>query len=130
MKKIATYLFLTLYVSVLLRPAIPFIAYNLQYEYIVEVLCINRASPELNCNGSCYLTKDIQKTQLADSEEGQITLSILDLGNFPLAFQDTKPYLPILLKPYKAPDYFAYTIGKTSSYSNEIVHPPEFLVFA
>lgn len=50
-------LFLSL--SILLRPALPLLEYGLNYDYIAEVLCINKAKPELHCDGKCYLKKQL-----------------------------------------------------------------------
>ncbi|MFP7656924.1 MULTISPECIES: hypothetical protein [Chryseobacterium] len=53
-------IFLTLYMVV--RPLIPIMEYAVNYDYIVEVLCVNKNKPELNCNGKCYLSKELAKT--------------------------------------------------------------------
>ena len=41
--------------------------YVLNYDYIKEVLCINKDQPQLQCNGKCHLNKQLQ--QVAESEE-------------------------------------------------------------
>ena len=40
--------------------------YKLNIEYIVQELCENRARPELNCEGKCYLEK-----QLSDADQAE-----------------------------------------------------------
>lgn len=130
MRKTACYIVLSLYALVLIRPAIPFLGYMINYDYITQVLCINKDNPTLNCNGSCFLTQDIQKTQLTEMEEGQITFPILDLGIFVLAFQDINSYDLSLIELDVSPDYYFYNMGDTSNYHNKIIHPPEFLVAA
>lgn len=45
-----------------LRPAIPLADYVVNYNYIKTVLCINKAKPQLMCNGKCYLRKELAKT--------------------------------------------------------------------
>ena len=49
---------------VLLKPIAPLVDYAVNYEYIVEVLCINKEVPETQCDGKCYL-----RSQLAEAEE-------------------------------------------------------------
>ena len=44
------------------RPAIPFIEYTIDYEYIATVLCINKNKPKMQCNGKCYLKKQLAKS--------------------------------------------------------------------
>lgn len=49
------------------RPLIPLVDYAVNYEYIKDNLCVNKAKPELNCNGKCYLGKELSKTNDTDS---------------------------------------------------------------
>lgn len=53
--------------SVLLRPAFPLVEYAVNYDYIANVLCENKAKPEMHCNGKCHLMKELAKA--ADSEK-------------------------------------------------------------
>ncbi|KAA0128725.1 hypothetical protein FY557_07540 [Chryseobacterium sp. SN22] len=58
-------IFLTLFV--VFRPLIPLVEYAVNYDYIVERLCINKSRPDLHCNGKCYLGKELAKTNDTDS---------------------------------------------------------------
>jgi hypothetical protein len=51
----------------LLKPLWPLAEYISNYDYIVNVLCENRDKPQLNCNGRCYLAKQLAE----DSEQNQ-----------------------------------------------------------
>ena len=51
----------------LVRPLWPVFEYVVNYDYIVNVLCENRAQPQLNCDGKCYLAKQLSK----ESEKNQ-----------------------------------------------------------
>ena len=51
------------YLSSLISPLLPFIDYTLNFDYIVEVLCINKDKPELNCKGKCHLISELKNTQ-------------------------------------------------------------------
>lgn len=46
---------------ILVKPVIPVLDYIVNYEYIVTELCVNRAKPELQCNGKCHLEKELAK---------------------------------------------------------------------
>ena len=46
---------------ILTKPLWPVVEYVINYDYIVEQLCENRDKPELHCDGSCYLAKQIAK---------------------------------------------------------------------
>lgn len=52
-------------IAMLIKPLWPLAEYAVNYDYIVENLCENRATPSLHCDGKCYLAK-----QLAKESEG------------------------------------------------------------
>lgn len=51
----------------LLKPFFPVIEYGINYDYISQVLCENKAKPEMHCNGKCHLMKELAKE--AESEK-------------------------------------------------------------
>src|SRR5690606_11774041 len=50
-------------ITMLVKPLWPLMEYVANYDYIVEVLCENRDRPQLNCDGKCYLAKQLAKEQ-------------------------------------------------------------------
>lgn len=52
----------------LTRPLWPVVEYALNYDYIVNELCENRDEPEMQCNGKCYLTKQLAKESSGKEE--------------------------------------------------------------
>lgn len=50
-----------LLISLFLKPIFPVVDYAVNYEYISQVLCINKAKPKLQCNGKCHLMKELAK---------------------------------------------------------------------
>lgn len=68
-------LLLALYI--LLKPAVPVIDFLVNYGYIITELCVNRDRPELECNGKCYLKKELaeaSKMEQPISKERKIPL--------------------------------------------------------
>ena len=69
------------------RPLIPLVEYAVNYDYISAVLCINKSKPELHCNGKCYLSKELAKTNNSDSSPLNKTKNsgqkILDICTLP-----------------------------------------------
>lgn len=47
--------------TLLAKPLLPLAEYAIHYERIVRELCEKRDEPESNCNGSCYLKKQLAK---------------------------------------------------------------------
>jgi len=78
-------IFLTLYM--VFRPLIPLMEYAVNYDYISTVLCINKSKPELHCNGKCYVSKELSKTNDSDSSPLNKTKSsgqkVLDICTLP-----------------------------------------------
>lgn len=128
MKTIAPYLFISLYVLALIRPIIPVVSYNLNYDYIVEVLCINKDNPELECDGKCYLAQTIKDTRVHESEDASVSISIADFDKFPLAYQDTNNYKSFRFNFTLKKVFHFIPVEKTSTYILSIFQPPEFLV--
>ncbi|WP_431123365.1 hypothetical protein [Flagellimonas flava] len=65
MKSLVT-LFVAL--SMMVRPLWPVVEYVANYDYIVTVLCENKEKPQLQCNGKCYLAKQLEKSAEQDEQ--------------------------------------------------------------
>jgi len=61
-----------------LKPVLPLVEYAVNYDYISDVLCINKKKPELHCNGKCYLGKELAKNSSEDSKSKNPTQKIID----------------------------------------------------
>ena len=57
-------------VFILLKPFLPLVEYVVNYEYISKVLCVNKETPIMGCDGKCYLM-----SQLAKSAEDEKPIS-------------------------------------------------------
>ena len=42
-----------------LKPIFPVLDYIINYDYIANELCENKAKPELKCNGKCHLVNEL-----------------------------------------------------------------------
>lgn len=54
-----------------MNPVFVFIDFEINNEIIREELCENKEEPELECNGKCYLMKQLQKTVSEDTSESE-----------------------------------------------------------
>jgi hypothetical protein len=61
LKKLLSISFLLVYLLAGLSPFLPYLEYALNHEYIANELCVNKARPELKCNGQCYLMLRMQE---------------------------------------------------------------------
>lgn len=125
MKKIV----LLISIFILARPAIPFLEYIVNYDYIVKELCENKENPALKCNGKCHLMKELAKT----AEDNKNTSSDKK--------QNVKQEIEVLFyqdfKSLSCSNSYVFTNNKINSvYQNLYVltaiqstfHPPTFLV--
>ncbi|WP_025743349.1 hypothetical protein [Aquimarina pacifica] len=102
--------------------------YQLNIDTIIEKYCVNKARPKLNCNGKCYLMKQI-KQQTADNTTSTNKLILITEAFVPLFFQENTFNITntILLtlntqKIWKAKDLLLQGVSK------DIDHPPKIVV--
>lgn len=69
MKRKVTIAILIVFCFAEVRTLLPFVEYYANYKYIAQVLCINKDQPYKNCNGKCYLNKQLQKAQESEKQK-------------------------------------------------------------
>ena len=116
-------LILFLALVMLLKPLWPLAEYALNYDYIVENLCENKDKPMLNCNGKCFLAKQLAK-ESGDkeknpfgSEHSQLKLPIIDWLH--VQSIDYRPF-DFVIHTYKY-----YHELKSDLFTSEVLQPPE-----
>lgn len=128
MKIVYTYHFLFIYVSTLLSPIVPVIEYNLNYDYIAKVLCINRDEPELNCNGKCQLAKEIKKTLPIKTQDKLPILPVIDFDKFQVTHHNTEQHQFEVFQLFNKLKFLTNKKCKTNNYITSVFQPPEFLI--
>ncbi|WP_396160967.1 hypothetical protein [Flavobacterium sp.] len=125
MKKIV----LLISIIILARPAIPFLEYIVNYDYIVKELCENKEKPALKCNGKCHLMKELAKTAEDDKNTSSDKKQNVKQEIEVLFYQD--------FKSLSCSNSYVFTNNKINSvYQNlyaltaiqSTFHPPTFLV--
>ena len=116
---------LTATIIMFAKPFWPIVDYMVNYDYIVNTLCENKDKPAMECNGKCYLSKELAKengdndtnplnNKNSKSEIPQIIISE-NLSEFIFEFQteivaiEKIVYTPILYP---------------STFISKILHPP------
>ncbi|WP_417875947.1 hypothetical protein [Winogradskyella sediminis] len=109
---------MSIFLFVVSQQAIVIMNFKLNQKAITEQFCINKAKPELQCNGKCHLTKELQETEHTDSEKRMNTKNFdlvyyqdseFKISNFNITqikvkliyieFQHSEPYLEVLKPP-------------------------------
>jgi hypothetical protein len=98
--RIYAYIHIATLVFYLLRPAMPYIDYAVNKDYIAKYLCINRFDPHSCCKGKCYLEKQIKKSlDNKDSKDNNTTKKVQN--------EDVKEFL---CTPFPSPKVFEANI--------------------
>jgi hypothetical protein len=125
-KKYLSLLLLGLFVSTIVGPVTTIIHFYTFQEQIIEAHCVNKAKPELNCNGHCYLKKELQvSTVNIDTEQKEMSLSFnVFWAN---AFSSTKPIV-ISTCFYNKRQFIPYSNFYHFSRVEHLLDPPELLI--
>jgi hypothetical protein len=112
----------------LVKPLWPIMEYVANYDYIANVLCENRDKPKLQCNGKCYLAKQLEKEQKErdknpfGEQRSKIEVQSMDyfqsLLNFDLALQ---------IEVYSDNNFCKYQDLNAMLLIEDITHPPELI---
>ena len=85
-----------LFLSSIIRPVLPVYEYLLNYDYIVNVLCINKDKPEMHCDGKCYLKNEISKSNNLDNSSKK-ALANYQFKPVPVYFETTSESMWIFI---------------------------------
>lgn len=75
----------------MVRPLVPIIEYHANYNYIATVLCENKDKPYLECNGKCYLEKQLKEVN-HDNHEHKSTVPQINFDDYPVSPLDQLSY--------------------------------------
>ena len=90
-KQFLAIFFYLLYLLAMVRPLAPLIEYSVNYNYIATVLCENKDKPYLECNGKCYLEKQLKKVN-HDNHEHNSTIPQINFDDYPITPLDQYSY--------------------------------------
>ena len=122
--------FIILFVSLtmLVRPLWPIAEYIMNYDYIVKVLCENKDKPQLQCDGKCYLAKQLAK-ESGESEENPFGTNNTNTEVLPVVFLEKMATYTFATTNFdeKLPILKTSTNLVTTLFVPEISQPPELI---
>jgi len=119
---------LILALVMLLKPIFPVIDYVINYDYIATVLCVNKAKPQMHCNGKCHLMKEMAKESESEKPISSDKKSGISENEI-LFFQAIHPFETIQDSyPTTAKMHASYSNLYSYLNSNAVFHPPTFNV--
>ncbi|MBT0608359.1 hypothetical protein KIV10_09210 [Aequorivita echinoideorum] len=109
-----------------LKPVLPVLEYAVFYDYIKEVLCVNKDKVEMQCNGKCFLKKELAKSSEGSENGKKKDGQRFSFENTVVFFQDIKHTI------YFGTDFSNQRLLQNYHYSNlyshlvisPIFHPP------
>lgn len=69
----------------MVKPVLPVIEYYADYDYIATILCENKDKSYLECNGKCYLEKQMKKADTSHEGHEHNTLPSINLTDYPIS---------------------------------------------
>ena len=94
--------------------------YTLFTDDFIENFCVNKDQPELNCDGKCFLSKMLNKSDQDEGRQETIAISLAQLEFIFKPFQDAD--LSLLSKATK--NDFHYNVRYSSVFSYTADRPP------
>jgi hypothetical protein len=108
--------------ATIIGPVFTIANFYLNQDEIIEAFCENKEKPELNCNGNCHLSKELNKQidKVPNQEKNNLNLSVF----LPRAYNDIK--LVELKHPKLKKNYNSYYINNYHYVvMDNILHPPQ-----
>lgn len=76
MQRVLSVFMTTVFLLVISQQAVVVVHFKLNQKIIAEQFCVNQDKPELQCNGKCYLAKELQETNKKPESEDIKTKSV------------------------------------------------------
>jgi hypothetical protein len=99
------------------------VSFRLNKEQIIKSFCVNRSEPKKKCNGKCWLSKELDKTDQKDTNVPREEKTEIPDVNFLPGADDKKDYdfITTCSPPYKVyRDPFL-----AAGFYSKVFHPPE-----
>jgi hypothetical protein len=97
--------------------------YRVNQDYIAKNLCENRDKPMLDCNGQCYLAKQLKAAE--EKEQKSNSERLEKMPEVVLAFQSIQPiFSSLFIQIPVAEDHFATPTFVLSNDPKGFFHPP------
>lgn len=112
--------------ALFLKPVFPVIEYVINYEYITKTLCVNKAKPQMRCNGKCHLMKELAKAAEAEKPLTSDKKSNAKQPTEELFFQEITPLTPSFFSTEHSQVAATYSNLYGYEFEGAVFHPPTF----
>ncbi len=124
MKRVLAIVITFCYLSGVFAPFYTYVGYFINKDFIAENLCVNKAKPEMDCEGKCYLVKQLAEQSSKSNESEAPTQSA------------QKAYTPHFVTANTNTNYFIVEVvlqnnmaqfPAAQSAEAQVYSPPEFI---
>lgn len=124
------FIYITFFLSLILLKPISQLSWEIWYQvnqdYVAEELCENQDKPELECNGKCYLMKQLEKaennTSSKDDKDKTVNPFSLKIELLQNSEEVKIKVIPVFASEKKV--LFSYIDHYRKEFSSKIFHPP------
>jgi hypothetical protein len=109
----------------MVKPVMPIIEYYANYDYIATVLCENKDKPYLDCNGKCYLEKQLKKAN-HDNHDHKSTIPQINLDDYPVSPLGQYSYIAKEFKEYHLTNISVKNYNSQDFYQS-VFKPPQLI---
>ena len=85
------------YLAGIIQPVLPMIEYYLFKESIITLFCVNQDVPESDCEATCYLTEQIEKSNQKTGSNG----TLINVDDIPVFVVSGSFLLPLPYPPFE-----------------------------
>lgn len=120
LRKFLALFLLTAMMSAQFSRVFVYAGFELNQQYIASTLCENKARPEMQCNGKCYLSKKLKQAEEKEKKQDQEAQKKGFQENFIIEAITLKALPPIIFKKRQIKE----TDFELPNHIFEILHPP------
>lgn len=112
---------------ILFKPLSPIVEYVVNYDYISQVLCVNKEKPQLQCNGKCHLMKELAK---ASDDEKPISDKKITVKEIEILFYQEVKTIEFSVATFSQKHQLNSNYSNLYSHlvSSATFHPPSILI--
>jgi len=126
------WIYISLFISLIIFKPVAQLSWEIWYavniEYVAEELCENKEKPELECNGKCYLSKQLAKTEIEPEPDNK------EKPNNPYQIREIPFVLlcsfvePVTEDTFELEKHLFFDLkAAIKTFHSDIFHPPRIL---
>ncbi len=92
----------------------------LRKDFVIENLCVNRGMPELECEGTCFLTKQLREHHERQEERNAVSMEVMLAIGWFLGDGTALPDPPERSSTYST----GPSLSSEAPFTSDVFHPP------